>query len=397
MRVIVGVHNLLSPLLTVNILWNDWVVIYEKGYQDTENLISICFTKVKGFLVKDYKQDKKYLPQIWDNAEIVYPPLEQGAILIITNTIETPQQSPCIGKPAEGNEFVCLSNSDCNADHIPFGGFTALTGKCIDMVNGEGVCEIYSWCPLENDTISIDFNLQNRFDMISNYTIYIKVYIEYRRFGIKLNNKFDDVDITKCQFDRNDPTNKHCPIFKLGYIFDEIKLKPSALYKGGVIGILINWDCNLDFGFIGCRPIYSFTNLQDGTTEDGFNYRYAIKYRENGKQYRDLIKAYGLRFTLFVSGTAGRFSFIKLFLNIGSGLGLLAFTPVVFDIILLTCLKTREIYKEAKFETLKEDDIKVRMKATQGENHHIEDAVDSITQVADSTIADLGDIGKAAP
>lgn len=45
------------------------------------------------------------------------------------------------------------------------------------------------------------------------------------------NNKFDDVDITRCRFDKNDPINRHCPIFKLGYIFDEIKLKPSALYK----------------------------------------------------------------------------------------------------------------------------------------------------------------------
>lgn len=76
-----------------------WVVIYDKGYQDTENVISTCLTKVKGFLVNDYKQGNIYLPQIWDGAEIVYPPLEQGATLIITNTIETPQQAPCVSKP----------------------------------------------------------------------------------------------------------------------------------------------------------------------------------------------------------------------------------------------------------------------------------------------------------
>uniref|UniRef100_A0A0R3T2M1 Uncharacterized protein n=1 Tax=Rodentolepis nana TaxID=102285 RepID=A0A0R3T2M1_RODNA len=188
-------HRILQTIIIIYfgkklyIITSSWVVIYDKGYQVTESLISVCLTKVKGFLVKDYKQDRNYLPQIWDNAEIVYPPLEQGAILIITNTIETLRQTPCIGKP------------------------------------------IYSWCPLENDTISTDFNLQKRFEMISNYTIYIKLFIEYRRFGIKGNNIFDDIDITTCQFDKKDPINRHCPIFKLGYIFEEINLKPPALYK----------------------------------------------------------------------------------------------------------------------------------------------------------------------
>jgi len=40
--------------------------------------------------------------------------------------------------------------------------------------------------------------------------------------------------------------------------------------------------------------------------------------------YRDLVKAFGIRFIIKVTGTAGRFYIIPLLLNIGSGIGLLA-------------------------------------------------------------------------
>lgn len=74
-------------------------MIYDKGYQDTETVISTCLTKVKGFLVGDVKTGSVIPSQIWDNTEIVYPPMESGAVLIITNTIETPHQTPCASQP----------------------------------------------------------------------------------------------------------------------------------------------------------------------------------------------------------------------------------------------------------------------------------------------------------
>ncbi|KAM3178011.1 hypothetical protein ACTXT7_003448 [Hymenolepis weldensis] len=51
---------------------------------------------------------------------------------------------------------------------------------------------------------------------------------------------------------------------------------------------------------------------------------YAIRYRENGTIYRDLVKTFGFRFSIFVHGRAGRFSIIPLLLNLGSGLALLS-------------------------------------------------------------------------
>lgn len=40
--------------------------------------------------------------------------------------------------------------------------------------------------------------------------------------------------------------------------------------------------------------------------------------------YRDLVKTYGFRFSIFVHGEAGKFSIIPLLLNLGSGLALLS-------------------------------------------------------------------------
>jgi len=44
--------------------------------------------------------------------------------------------------------------------------------------------------------------------------------------------------------------------------------------------------------------------------------------------YRDLVKAFGIRFIIKVSGNAGKFGVIPLLLNIGSGIGLLAIVSI---------------------------------------------------------------------
>ncbi len=93
-------------------------------------------------------------------------------------------------------------------------------------------------------------------------------------------------------------------------------------FNGAVIGIEINWDCNLDNDLKYCVPKYSFRRLDDPNTQvaKGWNFRYA-NYYENS---RTLYKATGIRFVLLVNGSAGKFNFIPLVIKVGSGLGLLA-------------------------------------------------------------------------
>jgi len=58
-------------------------------------------------------------------------------------------------------------------------------------------------------------------------------------------------------------------------------------------------------------------------------------YERNGRLYRDLFKAYGIRFIIKVSGQAGKFAIVPLLLNIGSGIGLLAIVSLL--LLLLFC------------------------------------------------------------
>ena len=45
-------------------------------------------------------------------------------------------------------------------------------------------------------------------------------------------------------------------------------------FQGGVVGVIISWDCDLDWGVSGCKPTYAFTNLDvDNDGQSGFNFR----------------------------------------------------------------------------------------------------------------------------
>ena len=56
--------------------------------------------------------------------------------------------------------------------------------------------------------------------------------------------------------------------------------------------------------------------------------RFAHYYVEDGVDKRVLYKAYGIRFVFSVTGQAGKFSFVPMMLNIGSGLALLSIVSV---------------------------------------------------------------------
>lgn len=46
--------------------------------------------------------------------------------------------------------------------------------------------------------------------------------------------------------------------------------------QGGVIGVIINWDCDLDLSASNCNPKYSFRRLDPKHTpaSSGYNFRY---------------------------------------------------------------------------------------------------------------------------
>ena len=117
--------------------------------------------------------------------------------------------------------------------------------------------------------------------------------------------------------------------------------------KGGVIRIDIMWDCDLDWDFKKyCLPKYRFSILD----ETGWNFRHA-KYHEENR--RTLIKAYGLKFLLNVSGNAGKFNLTNTVILLVTGLGLMGLGNILCDFVLLNCSNEfRKKVVEKKYESI---------------------------------------------
>ena len=133
-----------------------------------------------------------------------------------------------------------------------------------------------------------------------------------------------------CIYKPDDPSTHHCPIFRLGDIVeraggDFIRLA----IKGGVIGIGITWNCDLDWDFEKyCLPEYKFRILDTY----GWNFRHALYHEENR---RTLVKAYGLKFLIVVDGRASKFDLKNTVIVLVTGLGLLGLSTMFCDFILL--------------------------------------------------------------
>jgi len=198
------------------------------------------------------------------------------------------------------------------------------TGKCVNSSRKDvHTCQIEGWCPVEKD----DYPLKNNTPMFTatkDFTVLIKNSINFNNYNVRRRNIIEIDNSSKLRDCTYHPEyNPGCPVFVLNDIVEGADQDYDTISQyGGVIGIEINWDCNLDFDVKYCVPKYSFKRLDDPNTQiaKGWNFRYAY-YNSN---YRTLYKATGIRFVLLVSGSAGKFNFIPLVIKIGSGLGLLA-------------------------------------------------------------------------
>jgi len=361
----VGLFNRLIQLLVIGYIIG-YVIVYKKGYQDTEKVQGAVTTKVKGIIFSNTT-----LPGVgvrtWDPSDYVVPPQENNAFFVMTNVIATPnqRQTTCAEDP-EVDGAKCEVNADCEQHKgtILPGGNGAVTGECIhDNSTETKTCEIFGWCPLEKDKV------KSRTPVLKgakNFTVFIKNNIEFPKFGVKRRNipSGGDPDYLKdCR--HNEARDKLCPIFSLhdvtrgaGIRFEDIA------QEGGVIQIVIDWSCNLDNSVDQCLPEYTFRRLDIGnfSVSKGYNFRYADKYsvyKPETKQlemHRDLYKAYGVYFLISVQGVAGKFSVVPLLLNIGSGLALLGVATVLCDILVLYVLKSRNFYRGKKYLDVKGHD-----------------------------------------
>ncbi|KAM6118524.1 P2X purinoceptor 5 isoform 2-T2 [Phoenicopterus ruber ruber] len=256
-----------------------WVFVVKKGYQDTDtSLQSSVITKLKGVA---FTNTSELGERLWDVADYVIPPQGENVFFVMTNLIVTPnqRQATC---PESVNipDALCNKDEDCPAGEAVVAGNGVKTGRCFkDRDSIRGTCEILAWCPVE------------------------------KRSKPKTNVLATDNEsyLKSCRYSTEHP---YCPIFLLGNIVQRAgsDFQEMAL-EGGVIGIQIEWNCDLDKAPSECNPHYSFSRLDNKFAEksisSGYNFRFAKYYRDaEGVDYRTLIKAYGIRFDVMVNGKA---------------------------------------------------------------------------------------------
>ncbi|XP_056628488.1 P2X purinoceptor 4b isoform X2 [Triplophysa dalaica] len=370
----------------IQLLIITYVAVYvcwmKRFYQDTDSVISSVSTKVKGNILTNSSAEGAH---VWDVAEYVIPPQGENSFFVMTNMIVTPGQTQgsC---PEALSEFTrCESNIDCKIGLNEVRGNGVQTGRCGKYSETIKTCEVFSWCPIENDNIIPKTAVLGDAE---DFTVLIKNNIHYPKFNFKKRNILDYINtsyLKTCTFNRK--TDPDCPIFRLGDIVAEAgevfsvmavkvcifnnlffiknvvfkhsdkfekSVKVFSMLKGGVIGIFIDWSCNLDFPERFCVPKYSFSRLDNKHIENnvapGYNFRFAKYFKTSENvETRTLIKAYGIRFEVIVLGEAGKFSIVPTIVNLGATLALLSLAGAVCDWFMLTFMKDSDYYAKHKF------------------------------------------------
>uniref|UniRef100_A0A673UU61 Purinergic receptor P2X 4 n=1 Tax=Suricata suricatta TaxID=37032 RepID=A0A673UU61_SURSU len=306
------------------VLFCRWVFVWEKGYQETDSVVSSVTTKAKGVTVTN---TSTLGFRVWDVADYVIPAQEENSLFIMTNMITTINQTQGLCPELPDKTTVCKSDANCAAGSSGVHSNGIATGRCVLFNGTVKTCEVAAWCPVEDDTHVPERNI-----LPNTTTAYLK----------------------SCIYDA--VTDPFCPIFRLGKIVQDAghSFQDMAV-EGGIMGIQINWDCNLDRTAALCLPRYSFRRLDtrdvDHNVSPGYNFRFAKYYSDpTGTEHRTLIKAYGIRFDIIVFGKAGKFDIIPTMINIGSGLALLGVATVLCDVIVLYCMKKRFYYREKKYK-----------------------------------------------
>uniref|UniRef100_S4RU33 Uncharacterized protein n=1 Tax=Petromyzon marinus TaxID=7757 RepID=S4RU33_PETMA len=279
-----------------------YVVGFEHAYREYEDVTSAVRVKVKGTAKVDIPNEGV---RTFDSADYVVPDQEPNTFFVMTNFIVTKNQTQvttcCNPEAMKFSVSPCQNDGDCTRDASKHLGSGIQTGRCIRYDATCKSCEVMGWCPVERRTSPPQPPLlpatENATVYIQNHVYFIKNNKERENFPLNLEGK----DLSSCRYHpRDDPS---CPIFRLGDITAMAGHSFSSMsVQGGIIAIVISWDCKLSE--VECFPAYSFHRLdRNYTTKRGYNFRSLVyKSMETDVQTRTLVKAFGIRFNILVTG-----------------------------------------------------------------------------------------------
>uniref|UniRef100_A0A3Q0RW80 P2X purinoceptor n=1 Tax=Amphilophus citrinellus TaxID=61819 RepID=A0A3Q0RW80_AMPCI len=328
------------------------MMLWNRKYQEFDLVVSSVTTKVKGVAQASLLGVRN---MVWDEVDYSGPWKGKNSFFVVTNVIVTKNQKQ--GKCAQ---VLFHHYYDLCTYNLISSKTVLLTGSCVKFDVLKKTCEVSAWCPVETTSTPPRPAL---LAAAENFTVLIKNNIRFPAFNYIRRNilpQMNDAYLRSCHRE-NDSL---CPIFRLGDIIREAGEKFSEMaVEGGVIGILIKWDCNLDPLMQRCLPRYSFKRLDEKesnkTLYPGLNFRYAKYSTVNGVEERTLYKAFGIRFDVMVFGQAGKFSFIQLIIYVGSTLSYYALTTILIDWLIGTSCYSAEVgqnYSERKVESVRDQE-----------------------------------------
>jgi len=322
-----------------------YTVIVAKGYQEYDILVGSTMLKVKGSAHTGPLAN----PVVYDEYDLVQPPLQPNALFITTSFQNTQSQTrgTCEGNLPDGNDGTWATGEVCNCSFFK-GDVTLCCYNVQQTENGmktgvcgpNGYCLLDAWCPLENQTYTPPST--DLLD-VQNWTIFSRVDIRFPNFGISKSNTKNVLIPNQNLFAIGDIC------IAAGTTFAAVKAR-GAIILGSFV-----YNCDLNKNVDDCNPAITWIRI-DPTEPDalskGFNYRYTTMFRDPTTQiaYRDLWKAYGVSIVYQVYGKGGKFSIVSLTMTLGSGLALLGVATAICDIIMQYILPNHESYYQEKYQ-----------------------------------------------